>query len=165
MRNTLVKVRCKAEWLCLFHIRVWGRMAGPSKWYHFLIMLMAPPTTAHNQRVKVTVRKICLIKKSVCDSKTPTDGRLLENFLFALGLGFFFYFSCKLAAMGILQQVTGNVAFLFNKSDYFCLACVLSLQSPFNHTCSSTEMKCDGNCLLPSVFPLAPPLPFSQCTL
>lgn len=80
MRNTLVKVRHKAEGLCLFHIRAWGKMAGPRKLYHFLIMLVAPQTTAYNQGRKITVRQICLIKKSACDSKTPTDGRLLEDF-------------------------------------------------------------------------------------
>lgn len=63
MRNTLVEVRCKAEGLCLFHIRVWGRMAGHRKLYHFLIVLMAPQTTAHNQGGEVTVRQICIIKK------------------------------------------------------------------------------------------------------
>lgn len=80
MRNTLVKVRCKAEGLWSFHIRAWGRMAGPRTLYHFLIVLVAPQTTAHNQGGKVTVRQICIIKKSACDSKTHTDGRLFEGF-------------------------------------------------------------------------------------
>lgn len=71
MRNTLVKVRCKAEGLCLLHIRVSGRMAGPRKWYHFLIMLMAPQTTAHNQGGKVTVRQICLIRSQHVTGRHP----------------------------------------------------------------------------------------------
>lgn len=81
MRSNLVKVRYKAERLCWFRIRLWGRMAGHSKRYHFLIGLVAPQTTAHNQGGKVAVRQICLIKTLACDSNISIAGELLEDFV------------------------------------------------------------------------------------